>query len=640
MMTPDRWQQVKGILCQALELEPEQRSDFLARACSNDDSLRHEVKSLLEVQGQAQGFMENASRTDSLRANAETDPANNRPSQTSPLGFGTNYELIPGFRERLDLRFIRGSTSGQSLEIRDLLRRRLQIVVVISILAGIFVNAVRFVRLDRPLFTQENVLHIWATAFVNLAVMVVFATVLWRKRIYTLPQLRWFEAIVFGTTTLYFLADTYYSLFEYADGYLLAYAQRHSQEIVIVARLNSILWVVLIIAYGIFIPNTGRRCAAVTFSMALSCLGIVAFGGLLHPSLPRRLLMLFLADSTMWLGIAVAMAIYGSHKITGLRREAFAARKLGQYELKQRLGQGGMGEVYLAEHALLKRPCAIKVIRPDQADNPATLQRFLREVQVTATLTHPNTVQIFDYGQADDGTVFYAMEYLPGINLQELVEQYGPVDPRRAIHILHQLCAALAEAHAVGLIHRDIKPSNVILCNRGGLYDVAKLLDFGLVRLQSADQAHLNFTQGGLIFGTPAYMSPEQASGKLELDARSDLYSLGAVAWFLALGEPPFVRDGVVQTLAAHINEPTQSLRSRSPEYPEDLAEIVQRCLAKNPNNRFPDVTSLEESLAKCRLEGAWTQVEAVAWWNSHADVVLGGRITQPKNLSGSEQNQ
>jgi eukaryotic-like serine/threonine-protein kinase len=246
---------------------------------------------------------------------------------------------------------------------------------------------------------------------------------------------------------------------------------------------------------------------------------------------------------------------------------------------------------------------------------PSTLKRFLREVQVTATLTHPNTVQIFDYGQADDGTVFYAMEYLPGLNLQRLVEQYGRLDPRRAVHILRQLCSALAEAHAIGLIHRDIKPTNVILCSRGGVDDVAKLLDFGLVRLQAADPAQRGVTQVGLIFGTPAYMSPEQASGKQELDARSDIYSLAALAFFLLAGEPPFVRNGVVQTLAAHMSEDVPFLRSRRPELSQELEALVKTCLAKDPDMRLQTVIDLDKELSKCELASKWTQAEAREWW-------------------------
>lgn len=414
---------------------------------------------------------------------------------------------------------------------------------------------------------------------------------------------------------MYFLGETYIPLFVDGGGWLLAYSHRHASEMSILARQPSIFWMAIIVGYGMFIPNTGRRCAVITTGIAVSPLIVIAAAGSLHPAIPGRSLALFLAEMTMWMACAVAMAIYGSNKITVLHQEALAARKLGQYDLKQRLGGGGMGEVYLAEHVLLKRPCAIKLIRPDRAGNPSTVQRFLREVQVTATLTHPNTIQVFDYGQTDDGTVFYAMEYLPGLNLEQLVGRHGPLPPQRAIYVLRQICGALAEAHAVGLIHRDIKPSNVILCNRGGLYDVAKLLDFGLVRMQSADPAS-GLTQDGLIFGTPAYMSAEQAFGKKELDARSDIYSLGALIWFLATGEPPFVRDGIVQTLAAHINELVSPLRSRHSEFPEDLDAIVQRCLAKDPAQRFRDVTSLEQALAECSLAAAWTRVEAEAWWN------------------------
>jgi serine/threonine-protein kinase len=200
----------------------------------------------------------------------------------------------------------------------------------------------------------------------------------------------------------------------------------------------------------------------------------------------------YLAEMSTWLVIAVGFSIYGSHKISVLRQQAFEARRLGQYQVKHRLGRGGMGEVYLAEHVLLHRPCALKLIRPERAGDPTNLARFEREVQATAALDHPNIVEIFDYGRADDGTFYYAMEYLPGLSLQELVGRYGPLPPERAVHLLRQVCGALQEAHAAGLIHRDVKPGNVLVCKRGGRHDVAKLVDFGLVRAhgRAAGAAH------------------------------------------------------------------------------------------------------------------------------------------------------
>src|SRR5438477_2012920 len=189
-----------------------------------------------------------------------------------------------------------------------------------------------------------------------------------------------------------------------------------------------------------------------------------------------------LPETIILMATAAAIAVFGSHKIRELQEKAHEAQRIGQYRLKQILGFGGMGAVYLAEHVLLRRPCAIKLIRPDQAGDPRTLLRFEREVQATATLTHWNTIEIYDYGHADDGTFYYVMEYLPEMNLEDLVERHGPLPPERAVHLLRQVCQALREAHGIGLIHRDIKPSNILACERGRVYDVAKLLDFGLVK--------------------------------------------------------------------------------------------------------------------------------------------------------------
>src|SRR5262249_9540433 len=197
-----------------------------------------------------------------------------------------------------------------------------------------------------------------------------------------------------------------------------------------------------------------------------------------------------------------------------------------------------------------------------------------REVQATATLSHPNTVEIFDYGHAEDGTFYYVMEYLPGLTLEQLVQRHGPLPPARSVHLLRQVCGALSEAHAAGLIHRDVKPGNVLVCERGGVHDVAKLLDFGLVRSPRLGQGGQTVTGEGMIAGTPAYMSPEQAAGRTDVDARSDLYGLGAVAYFLLTGRPPFVRDSAVQTLAAHLGEPVVAPDRHQPDVPADLQAV------------------------------------------------------------------
>jgi serine/threonine-protein kinase len=265
-----------------------------------------------------------------------------------------------------------------------------------------------------------------------------------------------------------------------------------------------------------------------------------------------------------------------------------------------------MGEVYLAEHALLRRPCALKLIRPEQGGDAHFLSRFEREVQTMATLTHPNTVRIYDYGLAADGTFYYAMEYLPGLSLQELVAQHGPLPPERAVYLLRQVCGALREAHAVGLVHRDIKPANILASQTGGMYDVAKLLDFGLVRVHSLSD-DMGLTGVGAIAGTPAFMSPEQAAGAIDVDERSDIYSLGAVAYFLLTGQSPFVRSTSIETMAAHISEQVVPPRTVRPEMPADLEEIVLSCLQKEPAQRFNDVVALEEALARCTCAAGWS---------------------------------
>jgi serine/threonine-protein kinase len=355
-------------------------------------------------------------------------------------------------------------------------------------------------------------------------------------------------------------------------------------------------WGALIVAYGVLIPSNLRhsflRTAALAACAFLPEILVLPRVGVLGPGV-----MTYLTLKLIAITVLSALALYGSYRIDELSEDARSARQLGQYTLRRALGEGGMGSVYLADHQFLRRPCAIKLIRPELASDDAARARFEREVQSAATLTHPNTVQIYDYGQSEDGAFYYAMEYLPGVSLQELVEQQGPLPPARAVRILTQLCGALGEAHARGLVHRDLKPGNVMLCERGGVEDVVKLLDFGLVAGLREGASDPKITQAGLIIGTPAFMSPEQCAGEANVTSLSDIYSLGALGYFLVIGHAPFVGRSELRVLAAHLYESPPSISELRPDVPPELVSVLERCLAKDPILRFSDAASVEHAL-------------------------------------------
>lgn len=480
------------------------------------------------------------------------------------------------------------SEPSGSDSLRPLLHSRL-------ILFGVTFLGVWLARaLLSPLDIRE---HHRATGLASPAAMLLALLVLCRIRL-SLGQLRALELVQVGIWCLRNLALEHVRVAVNDDP---SAGLEHSH----------LPWFILIVAYGIAVPTSWKRCLLVTLAVAVQPLW---FDITLKPNVGRDQVLALVEQ----LGAGVALSLFVAVHLNRLTAEAFQARKLGRYYLKRKLGVGGMGEVYLAEHELLHRPCAVKVIRSDRITE-TNLRRFEREVQATAQLSNGNIVRVLDFGRAGDGTFFCVMEYLPGMDLERFVSRYGPMACSRVVHVLRQVCSALREAHAAGLVHRDIKPTNIILCEQGQVFDVAKLVDFGLVQEHEVDAKTGRLTQEKVVVGTPRYMSPEQIAGKA-IDGRSDLYSLGAVAYFLLVGQPPFLHEDYQRLFAAHLTEPVPPLRQRRPDIPPDVEGIILRCLDKQPDQRYQDARSLEAALATCSVAGQWTGREAEAWWREYVD--------------------
>jgi hypothetical protein len=372
----------------------------------------------------------------------------------------------------------------------------------------------------------------------------------------------------------------------------------------------------VLITRAVLLPSRAVRTAVVGIASLLPLLAVTVYVLVWSSvAVPGGEAIFITVEAIGWCGVAVAVSTIASHIIFGLRKDVALARQVGQYTLDEKIGEGGMGVVYRARHALLRRPTAIKLLQPGRA-GLANLRRFEREVQQTARLSHPNTVAIYDYGRTPDGVFYYAMELLDGVTLDELVKSGGPLPPARVIHALRQACGALAEAHGLGLVHRDIKPANIILTERAGELDVVKVVDFGLVRHIDAGGAEVTATAANVLTGTPLYMAPEAIRSEDAVDGRSDLYALGAVAYFLLTGQPVFEAQTLVEVCAHHLHTapvpPSQRTRTR---IPADLEALVLRCLAKSPDERPATARVLRDALERCADAGGWSAEEATRWW-------------------------
>jgi hypothetical protein len=394
---------------------------------------------------------------------------------------------------------------------------------------------------------------------------------------------------------------------------------------------------VTMMARAVLIPSTAMRTFCLSWIAAAPLL-VVSF--VFHqpammpgfaPGFPK---LLIAVNSLLWLIIAVSLSTVTSRTIYGLRQQVKEASEIGQYTLEEKIGSGGMGEVWRARHRMLIRPAAVKLVSARELGSTPSrepelrLRRFEREARATAGLKSPHTVQLYDFGVTDDGTLYYVMELLDGMNLDTLVERFGPLPAERAIHLMLQVCASLDDAHQNGLVHRDIKPANIVVSRVGADWDFVKVLDFGLVKLESPRQSDegLRLTADDNVSGTPAFIAPEVVLGA-PTDHRVDIYALGCVAYWLLTGKLVFEGPGIVKVMADHIHTPPTSPSSRSEvSIPPELDALILECLEKDPDRRPASASALQSRLRAIAVATPWTRERAERWWSQHAPAMSSKR--------------
>jgi eukaryotic-like serine/threonine-protein kinase len=382
--------------------------------------------------------------------------------------------------------------------------------------------------------------------------------------------------------------------------------------------ISLLVMIFLLVLRAALVPSQPVFTAMVGIACSVPIL-IGAYLQLLGSPSPNEFLTpgVILLALSAWCVVATAATTVVSRVIYGLVTQVRDAQHLGRYTLGTKIGEGGMGEVYRAEHAMLRRPTAVKLLLPGKV-SASSLERFEREVQLTSRLSHPNTIAIYDYGRTPDGIFYYAMEYLDGLSLESLVASDGTQPPGRVVHVLLQAAGALAEAHGVGLIHRDIKPANIMLCERGGLPDVVKVVYFGLVKNLDAGDGDVALTNTNALTGTPLYLAPESITRPDRIDARIDIYALGAVGYFLITGNPPFTGQNVVEIAGHHLHTTPLSPSERlGRAVPPKLEALIVACLAKDPDVRPRDAQALLTALLDCETESPWSGATAQAWWSN-----------------------
>lgn len=507
---------------------------------------------------------------------------------------------------------VAGTQASLRSETHSLLRSRLRAVSILLLIVYGMVQV--WIFLNRGSATEGLTDALQSINLFRLVGLGLVLAVLSSSRSTSQELLRGIEYSLFGVLTLLWVYARY-------QGIQTSAAAGDVTGLLLDGRTSMIGLFMLIVVHGIFLPHRWHETARVVLTMALAPVLVLVIYEIRHPELTRQVADLmswqYVSTNILVVLVGAVLACYASHILNGLRADVHEAKQYGQYKLGKKLGSGGMGDVFLAEHVLMKRPCALKQIRPEVSGDQTALSRFELEVETTASLTHPHTIEIYDYGHTEDGAFYYVMEYLPGLSLHEFLEHHGPISPARTIYLLRQTCSALAEAHAAGLIHRDLKPGNLYISERGGLCDFVKVLDFGLVK-RMHQAAGEQLTADHAISGTPLYMSPEQALGNHGLDPRCDLYALGAIAYHMLTGQPPFPGDNPMAVMIAHVKEDVSPLTNIRADIPDDLQQVVLRCLSKEPDDRFADATEMDRALAACAAAGDWDAQQAAVWWHDY----------------------
>jgi len=399
------------------------------------------------------------------------------------------------------------------------------------------------------------------------------------------------------------------------------------------------LW---IIVFPLIVPNTPRKvliASLLAASMGPAALLLSRAVTGVAVERPGVLATYFVTSDYLSVLVAYIVARIVHQFSMRLKR----ARAIGSYELVERIGEGGMGEVWRAKHRLLARPAAIKLIRRDvlgsnHRSRNAIIRRFMREANDTATLGSTHTIDVYDFGVTEEGDFYYVMELLNGISLERAVQTFGSIEPARTVYLLRQICHSLGEAHARGLVHRDIKPANIFMCRLGPDDDYIKVLDFGLVKHVEVAPKGTMLTMEGATAGTPAYMAPEIALGQGSVDGRADIYSLGCVAYYLLTGQPVFAADSAVATALAHVKDAPIPPSGRSElMIPPAMDALILECLAKNPADRPQSAAELDQRLAATVTGTTWTQEDAHAWWELHRVAVTGVQLPPPAHAEGDE---